>query len=84
MPRKVPTSAPPIILPSTAGGWPTEPITFTTPITATTMPKAGTASATLETTCGAWCASWWWVSISMSIRFSISKALRLPPTIMRR
>jgi hypothetical protein len=44
MPRKVPTSAPPIILPSTAGGAPTEPMTLTTPITATTIPKAGTAS----------------------------------------
>ena len=29
-------------------------------------------------------ASWWWVSISASIRDSISWALRLPDTIMRR
>ena len=30
------------------------------------------------------CASWWWVSISLSIRDSISCAFRLPDTIMRR
>ena len=37
MPRKVPTSAEPIMPPSTAGGWPTEPIVLTTPSTAATM-----------------------------------------------
>jgi hypothetical protein len=41
MPRKVPTSAEPIMPPSTAGGWPTEPMVLTTPSTAATMPKAG-------------------------------------------
>ena len=41
MPRKVPTSAEPIMPPSTAGGWPTEPIVLTTPSTAATMPNAG-------------------------------------------
>ena len=45
MPRNVPTSAPAIILPSTAGGAPTEPIVWTTPMTAATMPNAGKPSA---------------------------------------
>ena len=31
--------------PSTAGGWPTEPMVLTTPSTAATMPKAGSAPA---------------------------------------
>ena len=45
MPRKVPTSACAISLPSSAGGRPTDSIVCTTPITAATMPKAGRPSA---------------------------------------
>ena len=44
MPRKVPTRADPIMPPSTAGGAPTEAMVLTTPSTAATMPKAGSAS----------------------------------------
>ena len=84
MPRKVPTSAEPIIPPSIAGGWPTEPMVLTTPSTAATMPNAGSAPASRASAVTGPCASWWWVSISLSIRLSISCALRLPETIMRR
>ena len=70
--------------PSTAGGWPTEPMVLTTPSTAATMPKAGSAPARRCSAATALCASWWWVSISLSIRLSISCAFRLPETIMRR
>lgn len=52
------TSAPPIIFPSTGGGSPTEPMTLTTPITATTIPNAGRASATLDMTCPGTSTSW--------------------------
>ena len=47
----MPTSAPPIILPSTAGGWSIEAMVLITPSTAATMPSAGSASAML---CIAW------------------------------
>ena len=84
MPRNVPTSAPAIICPSTAGGCPTEAIVFTTPSTAATMPNAGRPSPTAWIApCGLW-ASWWCVSISLSIRFSISCEFMLPDTIIRR
>ncbi|MNT68156.1 hypothetical protein D3C72_2063620 [compost metagenome] len=80
----MPTSAEPIMPPSTEGGWPTEPMVFTTPSTAATIPKAGRAPARRASAAtGAW-ASWWWVSISLSISASISWELRLPDTIMRR
>ena len=57
---------------------------FTTPSTAATMPKAGRPPARRAMADTGACASWWWVSISLSISDSISCALRLPDTIMRR
>ncbi|MNU05929.1 hypothetical protein D3C72_2509160 [compost metagenome] len=66
------------------GGWPTDPMVFTTPSTAATIPKAGRAPAILPKAATGACDSWWWVSISLSISASISWALRLPETIMRR
>ncbi len=42
---KVPTSAPPMRWPSTAGGSVIEPMVWMTPSTAATMPSAGKASA---------------------------------------
>ena len=42
---KVPTSAPPMRWPSTAGGSVIEPMVWMTPSTAATMPSAGRPSA---------------------------------------
>ena len=84
MPRKVPTSALAIMMPSSAGGRPTDSMVCTTPMTAATMPNAGMPSASTWMVCDGTSASWWWVSISLSIRFSISNAFMLPLTIRRR
>ena len=58
--------------PSTAGGWPTEPMVFTTPSTAATMPKAGSAPARRAMAAAAACASWWVGLDPLSISDSIS------------
>ena len=47
MPRNVPTSAAPTLWPISAAGPSIAPIVMTTPSTAATMPRPGSASATL-------------------------------------
>lgn len=75
---KVPTSAEPIIAPRMLGGLSIEPIVFTTPSTAATMPSAGSASPKdWSVVCGPW-TSWWWVLIELSITSSTACTSSVP------
>ena len=64
---EVPTSAPPIISPSTSGGSVIAPMVLITPSTAATIPRAGRASARDCSACAGIRASWWCFSSCFSM-----------------
>ena len=77
-PMNVPTSADPIMPPSTDGGLSIEPIVFTMPSTAATMPSAGSESARLVSVCSGPSTSWWCDLIAWSITSSTACTSSVP------